>query len=299
MTTTEYVIKRFFSAKTRRHLAGTGAAMAGGRYPIKTKSDVVHAEELMHNSSDQSAVRAHIRSRAKALGVSTSFGKDWGAWDQERGAGEKTGRLAGTLAGAAGAVKVAGKVARVLKPRKLPLRVAAAGLAAYGTYQGAKAVGGYVGRKIDEATARVFKDGGPSKEADWARKWIDRRHAKAARLKAAFGAKGDVVKGTVEQTMREYKHGTLHSGSKHGPKVKSRAQAVAIAMSQAGLSKSVDHAMRRVRKLFSGISGSIENLLDPEAKAKTGLRLRQGMVQGRGPSNAGPSRSGAGPDRVS
>lgn len=37
--------------------------------------------------------------------------------------------------------------------------------------------------------------------------------------------------------MGEYKRGTLHSGSKHGPKVASRKQAVAIAMSEAGKSK--------------------------------------------------------------
>jgi len=41
----------------------------------------------------------------------------------------------------------------------------------------------------------------------------------------------------VEQTMHEFKKGTLHSGSKHGPKVKSREQAQAIAMSQSGQSK--------------------------------------------------------------
>lgn len=41
----------------------------------------------------------------------------------------------------------------------------------------------------------------------------------------------------VAKVMREYKKGKLHSGSKHGPKVKSRKQAVAIAMSEAGLSK--------------------------------------------------------------
>ena len=41
----------------------------------------------------------------------------------------------------------------------------------------------------------------------------------------------------VAQTMHEYKHGELHSGSEAGPKVKKRAQAVAIAMSEAGLSK--------------------------------------------------------------
>lgn len=37
----------------------------------------------------------------------------------------------------------------------------------------------------------------------------------------------------VERVMHEYKHGTLHSGSKRGPKVKSRQQAVAIALSEA------------------------------------------------------------------
>lgn len=38
--------------------------------------------------------------------------------------------------------------------------------------------------------------------------------------------------------MREFKKGKLHSGSKKGPKVKSKKQAVAIALSEAGKSKS-------------------------------------------------------------
>ena len=37
----------------------------------------------------------------------------------------------------------------------------------------------------------------------------------------------------VEGTMHEFKHGKLHSGSKKGPIVKSRAQALAISLSQA------------------------------------------------------------------
>lgn len=36
----------------------------------------------------------------------------------------------------------------------------------------------------------------------------------------------------IEKVLHEFKHGALHSGSKHGPKVKSRAQAIAIAMSE-------------------------------------------------------------------
>ena len=40
-------------------------------------------------------------------------------------------------------------------------------------------------------------------------------------------------KGKIHKVMGEYKRGTLHSGSKRGPKVKSRKQALAIAMSEA------------------------------------------------------------------
>lgn len=41
----------------------------------------------------------------------------------------------------------------------------------------------------------------------------------------------------VEKVMKEYKEGKLHSGSKKGPKVTSRKQAIAISLSEAGLSK--------------------------------------------------------------
>lgn len=41
----------------------------------------------------------------------------------------------------------------------------------------------------------------------------------------------------VARVMREYKKGTLHSGSKRGPKVKSRRQAIAVALSEAGMSR--------------------------------------------------------------
>lgn len=36
----------------------------------------------------------------------------------------------------------------------------------------------------------------------------------------------------VKKTMEEFKKGKLHSGSKTGPKVKSRKQAIAIALSE-------------------------------------------------------------------
>jgi hypothetical protein len=37
----------------------------------------------------------------------------------------------------------------------------------------------------------------------------------------------------VSKVMREFKAGTLNSGTKKGPKVKSRKQAIAIALSEA------------------------------------------------------------------
>jgi hypothetical protein len=40
-------------------------------------------------------------------------------------------------------------------------------------------------------------------------------------------------KAKIKKTMGEFKRGDLHSGSKQGPKVKDRKQAVAIALNQA------------------------------------------------------------------
>ena len=42
----------------------------------------------------------------------------------------------------------------------------------------------------------------------------------------------------VRKVMKEYKSGKLRSGSKKGPKVKDHKQAIAISLSEAGLSKS-------------------------------------------------------------
>lgn len=46
----------------------------------------------------------------------------------------------------------------------------------------------------------------------------------------------DKMKKKVAKVMREYKKGTLHSG-KGGPVVKDDKQAIAIALSEAGMSK--------------------------------------------------------------
>lgn len=44
-------------------------------------------------------------------------------------------------------------------------------------------------------------------------------------------------KAKVEKVMHEFKEHELHSGSRKGPKVKSRPQAIAIAMHSAGIKK--------------------------------------------------------------
>jgi hypothetical protein len=48
----------------------------------------------------------------------------------------------------------------------------------------------------------------------------------------------------VGKVMHEFKAGGLHSGSKKGPVVKNPKQAVAIAMSEAGMSKPKGKAKR-------------------------------------------------------
>jgi hypothetical protein len=51
--------------------------------------------------------------------------------------------------------------------------------------------------------------------------------------------KGGMTKSqkTISTAMRKFKKGKLHTGSKKGPVVKSRKQAIAIALSEAGKSK--------------------------------------------------------------
>ncbi len=50
-------------------------------------------------------------------------------------------------------------------------------------------------------------------------------------MPVARGRKG------VAQEMKKFKKGELHSGSKKGPVVKDRKQAIAISLNEAGLSK--------------------------------------------------------------
>ena len=64
---------------------------------------------------------------------------------------------------------------------------------------------------------------GTIKPGDWCERW------KA--MPVSQGRSG------VKQEMDKYKSGTLHSGSSKGPIVTNRKQAIAISLSEAGLSK--------------------------------------------------------------
>lgn len=52
----------------------------------------------------------------------------------------------------------------------------------------------------------------------------------------------------IKGTMEEFKKGTLHSGSKTGPKVKSRKQAIAIGLSEERKGKATKKAKKAKKK---------------------------------------------------
>jgi hypothetical protein len=53
---------------------------------------------------------------------------------------------------------------------------------------------------------------------------------------------------SVGAEMHRFKAGGLHSGSKHGPKVTSRKQAIAIALSEARKAKGEPASLRGLKK---------------------------------------------------
>lgn len=65
------------------------------------------------------------------------------------------------------------------------------------------------------------------------------------------------------EVMHKFKHGTLHSGSKKGPKVKNRKQAIAIMMSekrQSESGKSEYHPIGPSKKMMDGMKKNSKGL---------------------------------------
>lgn len=61
----------------------------------------------------------------------------------------------------------------------------------------------------------------------------ERERRMAVRRKAKKYPTSPAAKAKIVQTMREWKAGKLHSGSKKGPIIRSQKQAVAVALSKA------------------------------------------------------------------
>jgi len=102
------------------------------------------------------------------------------------------------------------------------------------------------GEKIPKAKLKkAAKKGGKEGKRARLAETLEGLHAKKAEHKA--GVKGDKKlhkmavkrhkKDKVEKVMHEFKEGKLHAGSKKGPKVSNRKQAIAIALSEAKKSK--------------------------------------------------------------
>lgn len=71
------MMKRDFSEDQRKKLADTGAAMKDGSYPIANGGDLENAVQAFGRAKDQDAVKAHIKSRARALGMTDRLPQAW------------------------------------------------------------------------------------------------------------------------------------------------------------------------------------------------------------------------------
>lgn len=73
----DYLYAAAFTADQRKALAKKGEAMADGGFPIRNASDLSNAIHDFGRANDKAAVKAHIKTRARALGLTDSLPKDW------------------------------------------------------------------------------------------------------------------------------------------------------------------------------------------------------------------------------
>jgi hypothetical protein len=65
---------RNFSTDKRKKMAKSGTALPDGSFPIANEQDVHNAVALLHHAKNPTTAKAHIRTRAKALGMGDPFG---------------------------------------------------------------------------------------------------------------------------------------------------------------------------------------------------------------------------------
>jgi ATP-dependent Clp endopeptidase proteolytic subunit ClpP len=76
-------LNRDFSTDERQRLAKSGEAMPDGSFPIVTRQDLENAIHAIGRASNPDAAKAHIKKRAKALGLTDLIPEEWGGGSQE------------------------------------------------------------------------------------------------------------------------------------------------------------------------------------------------------------------------
>ena len=71
------VEKREFDSKQRATAAASGVALPDGSYPIENISDLENAIQAFGRAKDKDKAKAHIRTRAKALGAEDKLPEKW------------------------------------------------------------------------------------------------------------------------------------------------------------------------------------------------------------------------------
>jgi HK97 family phage prohead protease len=95
-------VKRDFSASERREAADAGAAMPDGSFPIKNASDLRNAIRLAGHSKNPDAAKAHIKKRARALGLTSLLPDDWKSLEEKVDVPGSEGASIGALTGGRG-----------------------------------------------------------------------------------------------------------------------------------------------------------------------------------------------------
>lgn len=74
-------LAREFSQEERDRLAKEGKAMPDGSFPIVTREDLENAIQAIGRAKDPAAAKAHIKKRARELGLTELIPEEWGGME--------------------------------------------------------------------------------------------------------------------------------------------------------------------------------------------------------------------------